>query len=110
MIMGDIVITETDLKSVQFEVIKQGFTITAIHNHFVRNHPNVMYMHIGGSGPVEQMAMKAKAVLNKVKEMRGGDPSKGSFAGRRLKTPLTPKLDAILGITGEMNNGVYNIL
>ncbi|MBL7869933.1 hypothetical protein BEI02_05225 [Elizabethkingia sp. HvH-WGS333] len=108
MIMGDVVITETDLKSVQFEVIKQGLTITAIHNHFVRNHPNVMYMHIGGSGPTEQMAMKAKAVLNKVKEMRGGDPSKGSFAGRKVENSIdTKKLDAILGITGEMNNGVY---
>ncbi len=50
MIMGDIIVTETDLKPVQQEVIKQGLTITAIHNHFLRNHPNVMYMHIGGSG------------------------------------------------------------
>ena len=45
MIMGDIVLTETDLKPVQQEVIRQGLSITAIHNHFVRNHPNVMYMH-----------------------------------------------------------------
>lgn len=103
MIMGDIVITETDLKSVQFEVIKQGLTITAIHNHFVRNHPNVMYMHIGGSGPAEQMAMKAKAVLNKVKEMRGGDPSKGSFAGRKVENTIdTKKLDAILWNTYKL--------
>src|SRR5262245_12009037 len=36
MIMGDLVLTETDLKPVQQEVIKQGLTITAIHNHFVR--------------------------------------------------------------------------
>ena len=78
MVMGDIILTETDLKPVQWEVIKQGLTITAIHNHFVRNHPNVMYMHIGGSGPTEQMAEKAKAVLDKVKEVRGGDPSAGT--------------------------------
>src|SRR5438046_8095603 len=31
MIMGDIVLTETDLKPVQQEVIKQGLTISAIH-------------------------------------------------------------------------------
>src|SRR5688572_30870354 len=37
MIMGDIVVTETDLKPVQQEIIGQGLTITAIHNHFVRN-------------------------------------------------------------------------
>lgn len=108
MIMGDIIITETDLKPVQFEVIKQGLTITAIHNHFVRNHPNVMYMHIGGSGPTEQVAAKAKAVLDKVKELRGTDPSKGSFTGRKVENSIdTKKLDAILGITGDMNNGVY---
>ena len=66
MIMGDIIITETDLKPVQQEVIKQGLTITAIHNHFVRNHPNVMYMHIDGNGNTEMMAQKAKAILDKV--------------------------------------------
>jgi hypothetical protein len=62
MVMGDIIITETDLKPVQQEIIKQGLTSTAIHNHFLRNHPNVMYMHMGGSGSVEVMAQKAKAV------------------------------------------------
>src|SRR5688500_2220265 len=44
MVMGDIIVTETDLKPVQQEIIRQGLMITAIHNHFVRNHPNVMYM------------------------------------------------------------------
>lgn len=60
--MGDMVLTENDLKPIQQEVIKQGLTITAIHNHFVRNHPNIMYMHIGGAGNTEAMASKAKAV------------------------------------------------
>src|SRR5947208_17048261 len=46
MVMGDLVLTETDLKPVQQEVIRQGMTITAIHNHFVRNHPNILYMHV----------------------------------------------------------------
>src|SRR5678815_4011882 len=78
MIMGDLVLTEMDLKPVQQEVIKQGLTISAIHNHFVRNHPNVLYMHIGGSGPTEEIAQKAKAVLDKIAASRGGDPSKGT--------------------------------
>src|SRR6476660_4167077 len=50
MFMGDIVLTETDLRPVQQEIIKQGLTSTAIHNHFIRNHPNIVYMHMGGSG------------------------------------------------------------
>ncbi len=108
MIMGDIVITETDLKPVQQEIIRQGLTISAIHNHFVRNHPNVMYMHVGGSGPTEQIAQKAKAVLDKVKEVRGGDPSKGTASNGTVENTLEiKKLDDILGNKGEMAKGVY---
>lgn len=108
MIMGDIVLTENDLKPVQQEVIRQGLTITAIHNHFVRNHPNVMYMHIGGSGAPEAMATKAKAVLDKVKESRGGDPAKGTASSESVPNSLdTKKLDEILGYKAEMGKGVY---
>ena len=77
MLMGDIVVTETDLWPVQQEVIRQGLTITAIHNHFVRNRPNVMYMHIGGMGDGAILAAKAKAVLDKVQEVRGDNPVDG---------------------------------
>ena len=108
MIMGDIIVTETDLKPVQQEVIKQGLTVTAIHNHFVRNHPNVMYMHIDGSGKTDSMAAKAKAVLDKVKEVRGSDPSKGSASSGDVANTLDIKrLDEIIGGKAEMSKGVY---
>jgi len=106
MIMGDIILTETDLRPVQQEVIKQGLTISAIHNHFVRNHPNVMYMHIGGSGKTEDVAQKAKAVLDKVAESRGHSPSVGSVADVPYSID-TKNLDEILGYKGEMSKGVY---
>jgi hypothetical protein len=108
MIMGDLVLTETDLQQVQQEVIKQGLDISAIHNHFVRNHPNVLYMHIGGIGKMDQMAQKAKAVLDKIASLRGIDPSKGKFASAETPNTLDTKmLDDILGYKGEMSKGVY---
>src|SRR6185436_8219330 len=70
MVMGDIIVTENDLKPVQEEVIRQGFAITAIHNHLVRNRPNVMYMHIDGKGKVENLSLGVKAIFDKVKESR----------------------------------------
>ena len=106
MVMGDIILTETDLKPVQQEVIKQGLTITAIHNHFVRNHPNIVYMHIGGSGKTDEMARKARAVLDKVAESRGHDPASGSVADVPYSID-TKKLDDILGYKGDMSKGVY---
>lgn len=108
MMMGDLVITETDLKPVQQEIIRQGLTSTAIHNHFVRNHPNILFMHVGGSGPAEKMAQKAKAVLDKVQEVRGGDPSKGTASNGNVQNTLdTKRLDEILGHKAEMSKGVY---
>jgi hypothetical protein len=107
MIMGDIVVTETDIKPVQQEIIHQGLTISAIHNHFARNHPNVFYMHLGGSGPAEQVAQKAKAVLDKIKEVRGDDPSKGMASNATVENTLdTKKLDEIIGYKAEMSKGV----
>lgn len=108
MIMGDIVVTEEDLQPVQQEVINQGLTITAIHNHFVRNEPDVMYMHIGGMGTEKELASKVKKVLAKVTEIRGGNPAEAP--GEEVENRLDIKMiDGILGHSGSMNNGVYKI-
>lgn len=106
MIMGDIVLTETDLAPFEQEVIHQGLTISAIHNHFLRNHPAVMYMHIGGMGKTDLLAQKVKAVFDKVKELRGKDPASAP-ADSVVNTIDTKKLDAIIGSKGEMSKGVY---
>jgi len=106
MVMGDIIVTETDLKPVQQEVIRQGLMVTAIHNHFVRNHPNVMYMHIDGKGKVDQLATHVKAIFDKVKEVRGKDPKEGKVDSV-INTISTALLDSIIGKKGEMSKGVY---
>jgi len=106
MLMGDIILTETDLKPVQQEVIRVGLTITAIHNHFIRNHPNVFYMHIDGMGDLETLAKDVKSVYDKIKESRGKDP-KASPKDSVVNTLDIPALDAIIGAKGEMSQGVY---
>jgi len=107
MMMGDIILTEADLKPVQQEVIRQGLTITAIHNHFVRNHPNVIYMHIDGSGSTEMMAQKAKALLDNVVASRGGNPAAGTASSEAVENTIdTKKLDEIMGYKVEMSKGV----
>jgi len=106
MVMGDIILTETDLQPVQKEVIALGMTITAIHNHFIRNHPNIIYMHIDGAGDLETMARNVKAVFDKVAAVRGGDP-KASPKDSVVNTLSMASLDAIIGAKGELQQGVY---
>jgi hypothetical protein len=105
MIMGDIVVTETDLKQVQQEVINQGLTITAIHNHFLRDKPHVMYMHIGGMGTEEQLARSVKAVFAKVAEVRGKNPADGNKESVQ-NTLDSAALNKLLGSKGELSRGV----
>ncbi|MBZ9730794.1 DUF1259 domain-containing protein [Salegentibacter sp. JZCK2] len=108
MLMGDIVVTESDLKPVQQEIIRQGLTITAIHNHFVRNEPDVMYMHIGGMGDEKKLGRSVKAVFDKVSEVRGTNPANAESLS--VENTLNIKIiDSILGYQGKMNNGVYKI-
>ncbi|OQP57074.1 hypothetical protein A3860_10935 [Niastella vici] len=106
MVMGDIIVTENDLKPVQQEVIRQGMMISAIHNHFVRNHPNILYMHIDGKGTVEKLSANVKAIFDKVKEVRGKDPKEGK-PDSVVNTIDIAKLDAVIGAKGEMSKGVY---
>ena len=106
MVMGDIIVTETDLAPVQQEVIRQGFAITAIHNHFVRNRPNVMYMHIDGKGKVESLSASVKASFDKVKESSGADPE-AAKADSVVNMISIAMLDSIIGQKGELNKGVY---
>lgn len=106
MVMGDIVVTETDLREVEKEVIQQGLTVTAIHNHFVRDKPHVMYMHIGGMGSEEKLANGVKAIFQKVASVRGHNPADGDKSDVP-NTLDTDALDKLLGYKGEKSRGVY---
>ncbi len=50
MVMGDLVLTDTEVNPVMAKLVANGFEITALHNHLLRNSPHTMYMHIGASG------------------------------------------------------------
>lgn len=106
VVMGDVVVRENEIGPVQQVLVRNGLTVTGLHNHFVREDPDVMYMHIGGSGTEAELARGVQDVFDKVAELRGGDPS--AAAARTVENTLdTARIDEILGHTGAMNGGVY---
>src|SRR3954464_8986218 len=48
MIMGDLVLLETEINPVMTKLIENGIEITALHNHVLRATPATFYMHVGG--------------------------------------------------------------
>ena len=104
MIMGDLVLLETEINPVMLKLIQNGAEITAVHNHLLRSSPETFYMHVGGHGDPIRLATAIRAAL------------------AESKTPLTPpapaatqpaidldtaQLDQIIGVKGQANGGVY---
>src|SRR3954469_17535443 len=46
MVMGDLVLRETEINPVMAKMIENGIDITAVHNHILRSNPATFYMHI----------------------------------------------------------------
>jgi hypothetical protein len=104
MIMGDLVLLETEINPVMLKLIQNGAEITAVHNHLLRGNPATFYMHVGGHGDPVKLATAIRTAL------------------AESKTPLTPpappttqptidldiaQLDQIIGVKGQANGGVY---
>src|SRR5712692_833083 len=48
MVMGDLVVLQTEVNPVMAKLIEGGLEVTAVHNHLLRSEPLTFYMHVGG--------------------------------------------------------------
>jgi hypothetical protein len=110
MVMGDTVLFEDEVNPVMSMALDNGLSVTAVHNHFLFDHPKVYFMHVEGQGTVEQLAGALRKVYDKIKEVRAANPQpKDSFGESSLpeKNSISPEpLNKIFGMTGETNNGM----
>ena len=106
MVMGDLVLLETEINPVMAKLIENGIEITAVHNHLLRANPATYYMHIGGHGDPAKMAAAIRTALAE---------SKTPLAAPAAASPPpaidldTAQLDQIIGAKGQANGGVYQI-
>jgi len=63
MVMGDLVLLESEINPVLDKLRSAGFEITAVHNHLADETPRVMYMHYMGHGNAAQLAGALHAAL-----------------------------------------------
>ena len=105
MVMGDLVLLDTEINPVMAKLLANGIDITAVHNHLLRANPATYYMHVGGA--------------RRSGEARDSDPCRlgrkqdaACASGRGAGPPPaidldTAALDAIMGVKGQANGGVY---
>jgi hypothetical protein len=106
MVMGDLVLLETEITPVMTKLLEGGLDITAIHNHILRASPATFYMHVGGHGDPEKMATLIRLALSSASKTPFAPPA--TTAGPAPTVDLdTAKLDEIMGVKGTANGGVY---
>ena len=104
MVMGDLVLLETEINPVMAKMIANGLDITAVHNHLLRANPSTFYMHVGGHGDPVKLAAAIHDAL--------------SVSKTPLEPPAPPaqppaidfdiaRLDQLIGAKGQANGGVY---
>ena len=110
MVMGDTVLFEDEVNPAISVALESGLSVTALHNHFFFDHPKVYFMHLEGQGSVEQLAGAVRKVYDKIKEVRSAAPQPSETFGAKAlpeKSSISAEpLNAILGMTGEINNGM----
>src|ERR1700716_277343 len=104
MVMGDLVLLETEINPVMLKLIQGGLEITAVHNHLLRASPATFYLHVGGHGDPAKMAAVIHDALA---------TSKTPLAPPAAAAPPpaidldTAQLGQIIGAKGQANGGVY---
>jgi hypothetical protein len=104
MVMGDLVLLDTEISPVMKHLIDNGFEITAIHNHLLRTSVPVFYMHIGGHGDPVKLADTLHAALALSKTPLTQPAAPAAAAPLDLDTAAVEKT---LGAKGTANGGVY---
>ena len=106
VMMGDLVLTETEVNPVMSAVLAGGLDVTALHNHFFFETPRIFYMHVHGAGKAADLATRIKPAIDLIG--KANPAAKGT--GAALPGPLTAaKLASIIGHEGEQNGPVYKI-
>jgi hypothetical protein len=104
MVMGDLVLTESEINPVMAKLFAGGISVTAVHNHLLRAQPATFYMHVAGHGDPEKLAAALHAALGESKIPMGAS------AASPAPPPIdldTAKLNEILGARGNPNGRVY---
>ena len=105
VVMGDLVLTETEIEPVMTTLLASGIDVTALHNHLLRANPAIYYMHVHGHGDPVTIATAIRAALGESKTPFG-PPAAPAPQVTQIDLD-TLALDEAIGAKGKVNGGVY---
>ena len=106
MLMGDLVLLDTEITPVMTKLLDSGLDVTAIHNHILRAAPATFYMHVAGHGDPEKMAASIRAALSSASKTPFDPPATTAAAAPAIDLD-TAAIDKAMDAKGTVNGGVY---
>lgn len=70
--LGELVLLEDEAGPVQRAALAAGFTVTGLHNHFLREKPKVVFMQVSAHGALDALTDGARKLFAAVSEARQG--------------------------------------
>lgn len=108
VVMGDLVLTQSEVNEVMSRLLEHGIEVTALHNHFFWDEPRVFFMHIHGHGKAVDLANQLKPALDSIGLAKEGEEN--AAPKPKPGTSLdTERIAKIVGHAGEQNGPVYKI-
>lgn len=101
MLMGDTVLFEDEVNPVMSVALDNGLEVTALHNHFFFDQPQVYFMHVGGMGDVHKLAAGVKAVYDKVSQIRAANATPASTFEGDIPSPSSISAGPIEQVLGK---------
>ena len=102
MVMGDLVLLESEVNRVISILQDGGIEQSAVHNHLMSESPRVMYVHFEGHGD----AVKLATTLHRALEATKTPFDSAAASSTSIDLP-TADLDRIMRASGKVNGGVY---
>jgi biotin operon repressor len=103
LMMGDLVVTETEVPKVIDALQAHGIELTALHKHLLEQSPPVWWIHVHAMGDPAQVAQGLKAALDAT-AIPAPTPAPA------VQPPVaadTAGIDAALGRKGTADGGIY---
>ncbi len=109
MLMAEIAVLESEILAIEKIIIDHNLTITALHNHFIRDVPKIMFIHIQGMGELANLVRAVKTIQDKITALRAeNNPTKGNIISKSSLN--TDQIDTIMDLSGKLEqDGVYKI-
>ncbi len=102
-VMGDLVLTDSEVGPVMQKLVESGIEITALHNHLLNETPHIMYMHVHGQGD----ARKTRIIPARLSPYRRLHLPPLRRQGRRQTWVLTQNNWMRSLAYRKNNNGIY---